>query len=247
MSNIREILPRDKAIEQIEWYIMSNELKPHTKLPSERSMCEMWGINRSTLRVALKRLIDENVIYSEKGSGTYVAPPRLIRNLQDAKSTSESMRGTGYFLWTEVLEARIEESDKHVSLKLGIPEHSKVFYLKRRRIRKNVPFMIERSYINYQYCKGIEEKDLSDQSVYRILEEYGINLVRGKESISITYASENEASILNVEEGQFLYLLTGIAEDDKGRAIEYFENVARSDEIQFTSTLRRQHEDEGRE
>ena len=53
----------------------------------------MWGLNRATLRAALRRLIELGRIYSLKGSGTYVAPPKLERNLQDAKSTTESVRG----------------------------------------------------------------------------------------------------------------------------------------------------------
>jgi GntR family transcriptional regulator len=84
---------RDEAVELIECYLQRHDLAPHAKLPSEREMCEMWGLNRATLRAALRRLIELGRIYSLKGSGTYVAPPKLERNLQDAKSTTESVRG----------------------------------------------------------------------------------------------------------------------------------------------------------
>ena len=70
MNKMKKIRPQDMAKEQIEWYIQKQQLKPHTKLPSEREFCEMWGMNRSTLHTAIQQLIEERILYSEKGSGT---------------------------------------------------------------------------------------------------------------------------------------------------------------------------------
>ena len=93
MEEKTRVRHRDEAVELIECYLQRYDLAPHRKLPSEREMCDMWGLNRATLRTALRRLIELGRIYSLKGSGTYVAPPKLERNLQDAKSTTESVRG----------------------------------------------------------------------------------------------------------------------------------------------------------
>lgn len=39
MEKIKKIRPQDMAMEQIQWYIQENQLKPHTQLPSERELC----------------------------------------------------------------------------------------------------------------------------------------------------------------------------------------------------------------
>lgn len=239
MERLKAVRPRDMAIEQIEWYIESNQLKPYTKLLSEREMCELWNINRSTLRAAIGRLVEERVLYSKKGSGTYVAPPRLKRNLQDMKSTSESIKGTGYFMWTEVLESKVGLCDSYLSQKLNIPEGCEVFCLRRLRIRNNTPFMMETSYIRYERCRGIEEHDFSDESLYQVLRNYGIALYEGEESVGITYATEEEAEKLKVETGQYMYYLSGTVKDVKGEFIEFFKSVARVDQIQFSNELKR--------
>ena len=62
--NIERQKPRDEAIEKIENFIIHNQLKPGDRLPSERSMCDMWDFNRSTLRSAIKQLILEGKIYN---------------------------------------------------------------------------------------------------------------------------------------------------------------------------------------
>ena len=34
MEKIKKIRPQDMAMEQIQWYIQENQLKPHTQLPN---------------------------------------------------------------------------------------------------------------------------------------------------------------------------------------------------------------------
>lgn len=240
LERMKKIPPHDRAVEQIEWFLEENKLRPHAKLPGEREMCEMWNLNRSTLHQAIQQLIEEKVLYSEKGAGTFVAPPRLQRNLQDGKSTSESMRSTGYFLWTEVLTSRVETCTKYVSRNLKIPEGSMVFHLERLRLRNNIPLMIETSYIDYGRCKGIEEHDFSEESLYSLLEKYGIQFGEGEEKISITYATEEEAKCLKVSPGRYLYYLSGCMNDSSGIPVEFFKIVANSDQIRFTTGLRRE-------
>lgn len=211
MEKIKKIRPQDMAMEQIQWYIQENQLKPHTQLPSERELCTMWQMNRSTLHTAIQQLIEERKLYSVKGSGTFVAPPRLVRDIKGIQSTSEAMRKTGYFLWTEVLISRIETCDGYVARKLQIKEGDIVFHLYRLRIRNNVPLMIENSYINYEQCEGLEAHNFA----------------------------EEEAKLLKVEEGQYLYYQSGVVNDDRGVGIEFFRIMARPDQVQYTNVLTR--------
>lgn len=238
MSKMKKIRPQDRAIEQIEWYIQEQGLKPHTKLPGERELCKMWGMNRSTLHTAIQQLIEERILYSEKGSGTYVAPPRLVRDIQAVQSTSQAMKKTGYFLWTEVLTARVEFSDEYISRKLEIPEGSRIFHLRRLRVRNNNPLMIEDSYVDYSRCEGIENNNFAEKSFYEALGECGIQLSGGEEKIGITYATEEENKLLKVEIEQFLYYQTGIVKDFDGKVAEFFKIMARPDQIQYTNILK---------
>lgn len=238
VEQIRKVKPRDFAMEQIKWYISEQKLGPHAKLPSERQLCEEWNINRSTLRSAIKRLTEENILYSEVGSGTYVAPPKFRINLQDAKSTTESFKGTGNFLWTDVVDSEMLKADEFLAEKLGISEGSKVFCLKRIRRKNNVPFRLEESYINYQLCEGIENNSFIDVSLFKVLKNYGLILYQGNEDIGIEYASSEIAEKLDVKEGSFLFCLSGITTDVEGRVVEYFNILSRPDQAQFSSSLR---------
>ena len=234
---------RDEAVELIECYLQRHDLAPHGKLPSEREMCDMWGLNRATLRAALRRLIELGRIYSLKGSGTYVAPPKLERNLQDAKSTTESVRGAGHKLRTSVLEEDVISASSMVAKALGVQEGQQVLYLRRLRLMDGVPYMIETNYINLKLCPRLLDYDFRDESLYQVLNYHNIFPCQGYESVGITYATESEARHLQTEAGNPLYFLTGVAKDQNGTPVEYFKSVALPDKVRFSSILRKRRTD----
>ena len=80
--------PCEQALEQIMAYILENKLSADDKLPPEREMCQMWGVNRCTLRSAIAALTEQGIVYAVQGSGTRIAH-RFRRILQDLQGFSE--------------------------------------------------------------------------------------------------------------------------------------------------------------
>lgn len=243
MDKIKEIKPRDFALEQVKWYIQSQKLGPHSKLPSERELCKMWGLNRSTLHSALKTLVEEGVIYMERGSGTYVAPPKYPIHLKDAKSLTQAFKGSGSFLWTEVLQTQLMEANDEIAQKLNILPGDLVFYIKRARKKNNITFRVEESFLNYKLCPGIESMSFTDQSLFKVLKGYGLALDCGEEVIGITKTTEENAAILGIDTGEDLYEQKGITVDKEKRIVEYFKIQTRADLIHFTSVLYQKEDD----
>ena len=239
MEEKQRIRHREEAVVLIECYLQTNDIPPHGKLPAEREMCEMWGLNRTTLRAAIRRLTEMGKLYSLKGSGTYVAPPKLERNLQDAKSTTESVRGDGRQLKTTVLESEVILADHYISEKLQVPEGTRVLFMRRLRIMDGVPYMIETNYVNLSLCPRLIDHDFTNESLYRVLSYYNVFPFSGQESIGITYATESEARQLRIDEGGSLFFLTGIARDYNNVPVEFFKSVARPDMVRFSSILRK--------
>jgi len=232
--------PREEAEERIEGYIASNGLQPHDKLPSERELCELWDMNRTTLRSAIKILLAEGKLYNRVGSGTFVAQPKLSRNLQDMLPFTTLVAQAGRNLTTIVLSKRVMECNKNLSSKLEVPLGRKLFELTRLRSVDETPVLIETCYIDATRFPGIDAFDYAECSLYKILEDrYKMVACKGHEQLALTYASGTEAEMLGVLEGTPLYHLVGTASADAGAPIEYFESVLRVDQIRFTSVLRR--------
>src|SRR5580698_6074170 len=47
-----------------------------SQLPTEEELCERFSVSRYTVREALRRLRDDNLVASRQGAGTIVVPPR---------------------------------------------------------------------------------------------------------------------------------------------------------------------------
>ena len=58
--------------DKIRKYIKDNELESGSKLPGERSLSEMMGVSRSTVREAIRELQNEGVVKVKVGKGTFV-------------------------------------------------------------------------------------------------------------------------------------------------------------------------------
>jgi GntR family transcriptional regulator len=234
--------PREEVVEKIEYYIDKNQLRPHDKLPSERQLCEVLGTSRTTLRSAIKRLIMEGVIYSKRGAGTFVAPQKLVRNLQDMESLSKSAEEANKVLSTKVLFADIIECNKELSKRMKLTLGSKIYCLQRLRLIDGIPSMMELAYIDYSLCNGIEQYDFSNESLYRILGEvYNVKIDHGSESLSVTYVSEQESELLDVESGTPVFYIRGNVYTEDEKMVEFYKSIVRADQIRFSSVLKHYH------
>jgi GntR family transcriptional repressor for pyruvate dehydrogenase complex len=73
-QNIGNKLTLSQRIERtLENAIREKKLVIGSKLPTEREMCESFGVSRTALREALRRLSARGLITIQKGSGMYVS------------------------------------------------------------------------------------------------------------------------------------------------------------------------------
>ena len=229
---------RDFATELIESYIAENELKAHDRLPSERDMCDMWDLNRTTLRNAIQRLVDTGVLYSKTGSGTYVAPPKFVRNLQDVYGFSEAVRLAGRVPGSRMVSAELREADKYISRHLHVPLGTQVFGLRRVRLIDGIPVGVETAYVNVKLCPGVENHDYERESLFDVLHlDYGIKIKSGREKLSVTTLDAVEAELLGMEEGHPAIYKSGYTVDANGEPVDCYRTVALSEYVRYATEM----------
>ncbi|MCE5236657.1 MAG: GntR family transcriptional regulator [Clostridiaceae bacterium] len=229
--------PREMAIESIEAYILKNGLKPNDKLPPEREMCRMWGINRTTLRNALARMSAAGKLCTVWGSGTRLLP-RMNRTLQDLQGFSEYAREQGMQPGARLLSFSPITCDKRMAKRFAQPEGGKLYRITRLRLVDGMPIMLETAYINASLAPGLEEHDLVNGSLFSMLKDvYGLQIDHGWEKASVTFATVEEAESLGIEEGAPAFWIVSETYGDDGALIEYCRTIGRSDMITMSSTL----------
>lgn len=76
LNNFKEIViekPADKIIKQIKELISSGRLNPGDKLPSERALSDLFGVGRTNVRDAIRKLEFYGILKTLPQSGTVVA------------------------------------------------------------------------------------------------------------------------------------------------------------------------------
>jgi len=77
-SEIQVENPSDKIIRQIRSLITSGQLKAGDKLPPERKLAEKFGIGRSVVRDAIRKLEFYGIVKTQPQSGTVIAGMGIV-------------------------------------------------------------------------------------------------------------------------------------------------------------------------
>lgn len=233
------VAPRTEAVEKLEHYIRVNHLPANSKIPSERELCELWGVNRTTLRFAVDMLVGRGQLYRKRGSGTYIAEPKIVRDLRGVDALAASVRGEGRSLSTRVLSFRTIECNKQVSRKLHVPLGREIYEFIRLRSIDGQPCIIETTYLSKELAPDFEQYNLEKSSMYSIFQNiYHFEIVGGTEKVSVTYTTAEEAELLGVGEGDAIFFTTGVTLLAGDTPLEYYKALFRADRFRFVSHIK---------
>lgn len=233
-------LAADYAAEEIENYIMKNQLQPHDRLPSERQFANMLGVNRITLREAIKRLENEHILYSQKGSGTYVAPHKLRTSTGVNFSFHSYCNANGYKSSSKVLNLYQTTGTPFICEKLNIPAGSAIYVLKRVRYIDSNPAMLETTHIAESLCPGLHRFDFDTKhpSLFALLSnEYHIYPHKTSYSLGMTYADADTSMHLHLEKGSPLFYFNVTTYTESRQIIEYCQTLKRMNYFGINSDL----------
>jgi GntR family transcriptional regulator len=217
--------------------IESEELGEGQLIPSERELCESYGISRMTARQAVMELVNEGVLYREQGKGTFVAGKKVQQEAERLTSFTEDMRERGMEASSVVLEVEVEPAGPVVARFLRVEEGERIIRLKRLRNADGEPMALETSHLLYGVASGVLELDMSERSLYEELRRSGVRISRAEQSYEAALVSEADAEVLGVAPGSPALLIERVTFDAEGQPFEYVESTYRGDRYRITSVL----------
>ena len=221
------IPPGTEAVEKLEDFIVVNRLAPNTRIPSERDLCEMWGVSRTTLRQAVDTLVGRGVLYRVNGAGVYVSVGKKNRNMVGVDSMVGELRQQGSILAKKIISVRKVEATKQISKKLHVLLGQEVY-----------EYILLRTYLDCERYPDFEKYYTDKTSMGRILKNvYHRKQISGEEHISVTYASEQEAALLEIIPDSPLFFTSGVVKDEEGVIIMYYKQLIRGDKFKLVSRI----------
>jgi len=202
-------------------------------LPNEVELARMLGISRSTLRLAINKLVYEGLLTRKKGIGTKVNFPSMTTRSTNWLSFSQEMKTKGVRVVNYELHVSWETaSDKLMSF-FNLDSEARILKLERLRGDPKGPFVYFISYFNPRL--GLTGNEDFIRPLYEILEhDYATVAKLSKEEISARAADPFLAGKLELSSGDPILKRKRMVYDPGGRPIEYNLGYYRADSMVYT-------------
>ncbi|MFO8099771.1 MAG: GntR family transcriptional regulator [Salinibacter sp.] len=210
------------------------------KLPSEKELGEMFDVSRVTVRRALQTLEHEGYIYRRQGLGSFVNDRSAAQGLVRLTDFAQDMAQAGLEASSEVMHHASETPPAAVADRLNLDANTTVVRLDRRRLGDGHPVAFDRTWLPLFYAQLLENHDLSQETIYRILEQdYEIPVLRGRYRVTAVNAEADMAAALDVEPGRALLLIERLSLTQSEKPVYFQRRYYRSDRVAYELELAR--------
>lgn len=223
-----------QLLERLRQLIDSGELGPGDQFPTELDLVRDYGIARVTVRRAINELVRDGLLSRSPGKGSFVAAPKIERELVNVASFTSRMQALGAAVASRVVAVEVVPADARLSRLLAVRDGAPVVCIRRVRLANGEPVTIEASHLSLERCPGIDQEDFSRRSLYELLDaKYGLRPALSHKTLELTRAARDESRLLATTPGAPLFLLTATVLTADSAVMEYAEILCRGDRFRF--------------
>lgn len=212
-------------------------LRAGDQLPSEAQLCRRYGVSPMTVRRAINILVDQGVVVTEQGRGTFIRPVELgtasfqLQRLQDL--FDDELHTT-----VKLLQARIVAADERTTQKLQLAPGGRVIYIRRLILARAEPTLCHVEYLVYDPTRPVVEAEMDVTSLRGLFGGTGATVMKhGDLSVEATLLTEEEADWLQATRPAAAFRIEHLFYDFDDRPVSWGWFICRSDRLRFTSHI----------
>ena len=224
-------------------YIQSGSWNIGDMFPTDREIMEKYKVSATTVRRAVKQLVEEGWIERKPGKGTFIKKEPIKEELGNLTGFFEEMTNKGFVPKAEIIELREITAD--AALLKEFPELKKLKQDKLMLIKKlhkvsDKKLIYVSSFWNIEYGKELAKYNLAETGVYEIASRFlNVQLTKAEETISAKAADREEAEHLDIKKGEPVMVMERLTYEGDN-PIEYAYNVYRADRYRYHITLHKE-------
>ncbi len=249
-KNMESILPVYYQIKNtIQNWILNKEYKSGEKIPSENQLAKMFSVNRLTVRRALALLIQEGLLKTRRGEGTFVTD-------DEGRINSFDLEFSGFMddLFYQVSQSKTKTVEiisvtppELVAEKLELEDKGQsVVLIKRVRLLHGRPFAYTVNYLPEKLGSQISENALYDRPLLQIMEQdLGVIFEEAFQTIEATFCDSIIAEKLEIPGGLPMLFVERIMYSKGKKPVELVQSSYRGDTYKYVVRLKRPKNKEG--
>jgi GntR family transcriptional regulator len=202
--------------------IISGELMPGAKLPTENELVKKYGVSRLTVRKAKEKLIEEGLIHSIQGSGSYLTEPEMWKLHPFTIESIDDILTLGKEMAFKIHEFRMVPNTEENAKKLKNPHDRFIFQIIGVRYFQGRSISYVHYHLPFALGSRIPVGLLNENPFIPQFEKLaGIQVTEGVQSIFSSRASHGVAKNLGVLEGSPVLVMETLYFDPHGQPIEF--------------------------
>lgn len=179
--------------------IIGGEYKIGSLIPPEPTLCDMYGVSRTTIRKAVEMLIKDGFITVKQGFGTQVISQKTNQNLNCLTSISQTLSVKGYEIGVKNVYIEELNADRSLAQEFDVDIGTPLMCVNRIQLADNNPVTIAKNYILASLVPKLQNYTGEIKSLYSFLKEnYDLSYTTARDTISACNASYEEAAVLEV-------------------------------------------------
>lgn len=212
-------------------------IKPGGMLPPELEICQAYNVGRQTVRQAIARLVDKDIVERFAGRGTFVREKSSHTQFFLDRSFSQQMRELGRVPHSRIINLSTGTIETSSSPSLKAWQGANCLTIERLRLDDEEPICHQTSTILTSLCPGIEQQDFLNNSLYEILSaRYQIIITRIDHVVRAVAADDYRADLLTIPAGTPLLFVGTTAYNNNGDLIEHSSSYYRADKYEYSTT-----------
>lgn len=204
----------------IERGIADGRFAAGEKLPGEMEIAETYRVNRHTVRRALAALAERGLVRAERGSGTYVEPPRLAYPLRSRTRFSEIVGASGHEPSGQMIDASEEAASRELARELGLKAGAPLIRIEALRFADRSPICVGTHWLSAERFPDAGRVYAAARSMTKLLAHYGIrDYRRASTRITAGIVDATDATRLDLVLGRPILIVDSTDVDADGRPL----------------------------
>ena len=216
-----------QIMERIRQDIFRGTYPIGSRIPAESELEIRYNVSRVTVRRALQELTSAGLLERKQGKGTFVSQPKVDRVERPLKGFHDSCREAGKKPSARIIYIRERAAGPEERTRLGLQENASVIEILRVLAADGEPVILEHCCFSMAFA-WLEGAGIRG-SLYRILQEYGVQAEKSTYDLSLAGAQAEEAALLGVPAGTALLRMEQVVYDQRGRPLHTGVSLIRGD------------------
>jgi DNA-binding GntR family transcriptional regulator len=217
--------------------IASGQFRPGQRLPSESQLCERYQVSPMTVRRAVNILMDQGLVSTAQGRGTFVKPMELSTVMFGLDELQNFFRKNSETK-VKLLEVRIIKADVTAAVKLDIRTGDRIILIRRLITKDQEPIFYHQEYLIYDPTRPTVEAEMEVTALHGLFAGTGeTSIKRGELAIDAAALNETEARLLMAPAMLPSFRLEHIFYDYDGRPVSWGTFLCRGDRLRFKATV----------